>query len=292
MGKFAALVCLACICIPAIAHADGLQDAQQKFDAGQFPEAIKLISPELAKTKPTDEGGDRYPLLMLRAECLLRMNQRISAANNFELAVKCAPDLRAAAIARANSLLVKASPNNKYTPKQGKSEAIDILDPESRKRAFDALREDTFKTLKPKYEAAMNGNQLPPMFNVLPALLDVGYLEFASKGSAADTREDLQNMGRHARELMNSEIRRISHQINALDIASNTTEDYTRRGLFSNERKMVQDNIEYLKKIEQTARDARHRAQELGFDGRVWEPVIADAGDLADRAQAMLDIGN
>jgi hypothetical protein len=228
---------------------------------------------------------------MLRAECLIRINQRASAANNFELAVKCAPDVKSAALARANALLVKASPNNKYTPKGG-GEAIDILDPESRKRAFDALRNDTFKTVQPKYEDAMSGKSLVPMLNVLPSLLDVGYLEFAATGAATQTREDLKNMGVRARELMNSEIRRINYQVNSLDIASNTTENWTRRGLFSDERKRVEEDVTYLKKIEQTARDARRRATELGFDGSVWEPVIADSGDAAERAQALHDVGN
>ena len=84
----------------------------------------------------------------------------------------------------------------------------------------------------------------------------------------------------------------IGYQLNALEIASNSTQDYTRRRLFSNEQQSVQDSIDYLRKIEQTARNARRRARELGFDGTPWEPVIADAGDLADRAQALLNVGN
>jgi hypothetical protein len=133
---------------------------------------------------------------------------------------------------------------------------------------------------------------LTPMLNVLPSVLDIGYVEFAATGAATDTRNDLQAMGQRARDLINKEVRRISYQLNSLEIASNTTDNYTRRGLFSDERKSVEDDVEYLKKIEQTARDARRRAIELGFDGKAWEPVIADSADLADRAQALLNVGN
>jgi hypothetical protein len=274
-----------------ICRADALQDAQQLFDQGKYPEALRTIAPALSKLKPDDDSGQRYQFLMLRAECLLRQNQRISAGGSFDLAVKCAPDLKTAAIARANSLLLKQSPNNRYTPKAG-GEPIDILDPQSRAHAFDALRTDMAKTVQPKYQQAMDGTSLQPMLNVLPSLLDIGYLEFAATGSAAETRNDIQAMGQRARDLINSELRRMQHQINALEVAANSNDNYTRRGLFSDERTMVQEDIDYARKIGQTARDARRRAKELGFDGQAWEPVIADSDDLAERAQALLDVAN
>ena len=169
------------------ADSPDLQAAQQKFDAGQYPEALRLISAGLNGTKPDDATGQRYQWLMLRGECLLRINQRSAATNVFQVAVKCAPDVKSTAIARADALLVKASPSGKYIPKAG-GEPIDILDPDSRKNAFNALREDMTKTVQPKYQAAMDGTTLPPMMNVLPSVLDLGYLEYAATGSAPSRR--------------------------------------------------------------------------------------------------------
>src|SRR4051812_16303543 len=59
--------------------ASALDEAQQKADAGQYPEALKLIAGALNQTKSTDETAERYQLLMLRADCLLHINQRASA---------------------------------------------------------------------------------------------------------------------------------------------------------------------------------------------------------------------
>jgi hypothetical protein len=266
-----------------------LQDAQKKLDAGQYQDALRIISPLLASAG--DDNNVRYQLLMLRGEALLQLQQRLPAANAFDVAVKFAPDAKAKAAARANALLLRASPDNKYVPKAG-GEPIDILNPVSRKAAFVALRKDLLAAVTPKYTAALNSNSLVPMMNVLPSILDLAYLEFAADGSAPQTHNDLKAMGARARELMNGELRRIRYQLDALEAASNSTTDYGRRGLTSDERAMVQNNIEYVTKIGQTARDARRRAQALGYEGAAWEPVIADCDDLVDRAQAMLSVSN
>lgn len=99
-------------------------------------------------------------------------------------------------------------------------------------------------------------------------------------------------MGSRARELMSGELRRVRYHVSALELASNSTSDYVRRGLYSTERDAVQQDIDYVTKIGQTARDARRRAQELGYDGAAWESVIADCDDLVDRARALLSVSN
>lgn len=269
-----------------------VQEIRQKVDAKQYQDAQRQITTALSAIRSDDEGTDRFQLLMLRGECLLQTGQRASAVTAYELALRCAPDTRGAALARAHVLLLKASFNNQYKPKQGANTTpIDILDRESRKAAFAAMREDQAKTLAPGLRTAMQAHTLPPMLNVLQPLLDVGYLEYASKGSAEETRAELQSLGMRARELINADLRRIRRETSTLEIAANSAaSDYTRRGLFSQERTQAKETIEYLKKIEQTARDVRRRAIELGFDGSAWEPIIAESADVADRLQALLDV--
>jgi hypothetical protein len=266
-----------------------IQDVQKKMDAGKYQDALGLISPLLLSAG--DDNSARYQLLMLRGEALLQTQQRVPAANVFDVAAKFAPDARAASAARANVLLLRASPDNKYTPKSGGT-PIDILNPESRKEAFTALRADLAAALRPKYTAALKSDSLVPMMAVLPSVLDQAYLEFAADGSAPKTHEDLKAMGNRARELMNGELRRVQYHVRALELASNSTSDYERRGLYSNERDSLQQDIDYVTKIGQTARDARRRAQELGYEGAAWEPVIADCDDLIDRARALLSVSN
>src|SRR5436190_497403 len=269
---------------------DPISDAQQKLDAGQFKDAITVVTQALTRTRPDDDSAQRAQLLTIKGEALLRMGQTATAASTFDMAVKSAPDVRTAALARANGLLIRAASQGKYRPKSGGGQPIDIIDPESRKQAFAALREDLSRTVKPKMQSALNGKTLPPLLDVLPAVMDLGYLEYAATGSAPTARDDLKELGARARELMNSELRKLRHQIDVLEDASNSQDNWNRRGLFSNERNWLANQVPYLRKIETTARDARSRARELGFDGAVWEPIIADAGDQADRAQAMLDM--
>jgi tetratricopeptide (TPR) repeat protein len=276
--------------LTAAAQPDPVSDAQQKLDAGQFKDAITIVTQSLTRSRPDDDSAQRGQLLTIKGEALLRMGQTATAASTFDMAVKSAPDVRTAALARANSLLIRASSQGKYRPRTGGGQPIEIIDPESRKQAFAALREDLSRTVKPKMQAALNGNTLPPLLDVLPSVMDLGYLEYAANGSAPTARDDLKELGAHARDLMNSELRKLRHQIDVLEDASNSTDNWNRRGLFSNERKWLTDQLPYLRRIEKTARDARSRARELGFDGAAWEPIIADAGDQADRAQAMLDV--
>ena len=99
------------------ADSPAVQEARQRVESKQYTEALKVISQALTNSQPTDPSGDRYELLLLRGECLIQINQRPAAAAAFDMAFKSAPDSRAAAVARANALLVRAAPTGKYVPK-------------------------------------------------------------------------------------------------------------------------------------------------------------------------------
>jgi hypothetical protein len=284
----------ACALAPLCARAAddaAVRDAQQKFDAGQYPDALKVIAQALSKGTPTGESPERYQLLMLRGECLIRTGQRAPAAAAFDAANKSAPDVPSAALARANALLVRASPQNKYTPKDTANPPIDITSPDPRKIAFAFFREDQARIVQPKVDKALAGTTLPPMIEVLPSLLDVAYLEYAARGNAEQTKASLMALGARARELMKGELKRVRHEIDVLEEVSNTYDGSGRRGFYSNERTSLQASHDYVVQIEQAARQARRRVMDLGFDGAVWEPIIADAADLADLAQALLSAG-
>jgi tetratricopeptide (TPR) repeat protein len=280
------------LCVTALhAQTTSAEDVRARMDAKQYQEALKLIAPALTKVRTDDMTGQRFALLAMRGECLLQIGQYATAASAFETAVKSAPEIRAAAMARANALLIKGSQNGKYASKATPGAApIDIVNPESRRLAFAAIREDRIKPLQPRIDAAMNGTALNPMLELLNPVMDVGYFEFAANGNAAETKQILINFGARARELIQNEFKRLSREMDVMEDASNSTVDYTRRGLYSTERDALTQNVAYLQKIAQTARDARRRARELGMDGAAWEPIIADAQELIDNAQALLNV--
>jgi hypothetical protein len=280
------------------AQPDALAAARQKFDAGQYREVIQIVAKELAQNRDARGAAplpQRYDLLMLKAESFLRLDQRVNAADAFAQAQSSEADPKQAAVALANSLLARASPNNKYSPIQDKSiPPIDILNPESRKRAFDAMRADRMAVLAPKLAAAKTATALPPMFEVLKPLLEIASIETAATGSADQTRATLTDLGQHARDLINAELKRINIRLAALEDAANSIEAtgsyVSRPGLFSNEADEVAQFVQYLKQIDKTARDIRHQAQQLGYQAQAWEPISADCSDLIDRAQAMLSV--
>jgi hypothetical protein len=278
---------------------DALAAAKQAFDAGKYQDAVTTIARELARNLEVRNPGpspQRYQLLMLKGESFLRLNERISAADAFAQARTSAADPGQAAMAVANSLLARESPNNKYVSTRNRTAPpIDILDPASRKQAAAAMKDDRMAALEPKVAQAKTADMLPIMFEVLKPLLDVAALEYAATGSSDQTRATLAQLGSHARELINAELKRISYRLSALEDASNSVEGtgnlLSRRGLHSNEIDEVKETVQYLKQIEQTARDVRRLGQTMGLQTAAWEPIASDSADLIDRAQAMLSVG-
>jgi hypothetical protein len=269
-----------------------LPEAQAKFDAGEYRDALRLISQALSASQQQPE--QRYSLLMLRGETMLRLGERSSAIDAFRAAAEAKAGPKQTAIARATSALVRRSQNNKYRPMSAgaSAEPIDILDPTSRTKAFAALYADTQASNQPKVQQAMNATTLPPIVEVIQPLLDQGAMEYLATGSAPQTRQTLTELGDHARGLMNSELQRVSHRIDQLrDTAGSITGDqwgFGQRGLQIPEQRELQDLVTYVRQIQTTAQHARARARELDFDGSAWEPIISDAADLADRGEAVL----
>jgi hypothetical protein len=288
VGAHVAVVCL--LIASACASAQTPDEMKKQMDAGQYREALRSIGEALSKRKASDDQA-RYQLLMMRGECQLQLDQRADAASAFESAAKSAGNIVDAAMARANVVLIRASAGSKYAPKSG-GDAIDIKNAESRKQAYSTLRDDLLKANESKIQAAMHDNTLAPTMKILPTVLDIAYLEYASSGSAENTHTALKELGDHARSLMRAELNRLRRQANLAEDVSNSASYGGRRGLNTTERDGLQQSIDYVTQIAQTAREARRRARALGFDGSAWEPIIADADDLLELQKGVLAIAN
>lgn len=282
------LAILSALAITFGAWAQTAQDVQKKMASKEYRDALRMIADALTRRDAKDEKT-RYQLLMMRGECQLQLGQRMEAVSAFEGAAKSASNTAEAATARANIVLMKASPANKYMAKTGTAQ-IDILDPESRKQAFAALRDDLLSANQQKIDAAIHDDTLVPTMKILPTVLDIAYLEYATSGSAENTHTELKALGEHARSLMGAELSRIRHQTERAEDISNSPSNNGRRGLTSTERDELRKSIDYVTQISHTAREARRRAIDLGFDGAPWESIIADADDLLERQQGVLAI--
>jgi hypothetical protein len=129
------------------------------------------------------------------------------------------------------------------------------------------------------------------MLDLVPALADMYVLESATD-QPTKTSEVLRKFGVHARTLMQAEMNRIASRIDALgdmanswagtDTAFGTQVD--RRGLYTDERRELAEIIRYVGRIREAAQRARQITLSFGFPGENWDPVIADAASLIDRA--------
>jgi hypothetical protein len=294
-------VFLASIVFSALAQtsrsAANADDVQKLVDQAQYRPALQQIAKLLPQAQQSDPATQqqRYTLLMLRGECLLQLGERSYAVQAFDTAAREAQDPKSSATARATAVLVRRSTGAAYKPKGGKP--IDILASDSRKQAMAALDTDLAAAVQPKINAAINGNTLQPMIDLLPAMLDLDALECTATGAPGQTRKQLMAMGQRARELMNREIRRAGLRLDELVSLSESNwrgANYTvtgqtvRRNFTTPQLNEMQTMLAYIKQIDSTARQARQFAREMGLDGKPWEPVIADADDLIDRFNAVL----
>ena len=277
-------------------RADGVEDVRRLVDEGKYRDALKQISQQLGAKggKDATSSPDRYELLCLKGESLLRLGDRAMATSAFEQAARAASEPRAVATPRAMALLVKKSGGNRYKPKNGPAAGIDIVAPESRREAFAALYEEMSATLRPTLERALRGKTLPPMMDALPSLFDLASVEYASKGSADESRKILAEFGAHARGLMESELNRVRLRIESLDEVANTVafagDQLGRRGLHTNERNELRDLATYTKQIADTARKVRADVRQLGLEpNERWNAILAQAVEDAELARAVLE---
>ena len=92
-----------------------VEEAQRYLEDGNYASCLHKISKQLASSNEARPGtAERYELLMLRGECLLRMRQPAPAGAAYEAAATCMKirrDIARVATATAMAVLVKASPD-------------------------------------------------------------------------------------------------------------------------------------------------------------------------------------
>src|SRR5688572_12344043 len=93
----AAILCLgarterACAADPGAS--DAIAESQKAFDTGDYRGAQRVISKALSLAAPEPTPDQRYQLLMLRGECLLRLGERVYAHDAFDAATNATTDI-------------------------------------------------------------------------------------------------------------------------------------------------------------------------------------------------------
>lgn len=306
-----AVVCLAAwtfALAPAPPAPPSIGEAQADFASGDYAGCLRKISSLLGTRQVKPGSPERYDLLVLRGECMLRLKQRAAAQEAFGAAamvMKNRQDLPRVAAAKGMSVLVKESPGLTYKPgrksnDQGASSpadaAIDIVNPDSRKVAFQALYQDKAAELAPVIAKAMQDKSLVPINSLLPDAWELYTADFCAKGDAARTEDTLVALGAHARTLMGDELNgliarreELRHLATEPTVSGIGNQSISYRGLNSHERKELADMADQLMKIQRTAEDARRISRALGSTGENWDGLLADCAVARDVAQQAYD---
>jgi hypothetical protein len=294
---------------PAPVASPSVADAQAKFAAGDYHASLRIIARLLSSNLVKPDTPERYDLFMLRGECMLRLKQRIAAQEAFDAAsrvMKQRQDVDRVACANAMAALVKASGGLEYKPALKVNDrgtiapaaaGIDIVEPESRKRAMTALYEDKAAELAPDIANALSAKSLVPIHGMLPAAWELYSLEYAATGKAEKTETQLKELGSHARTLISGELDRLTTRLDELrTLASEPTlggigggRNIGYRGLSSPERKEIEDMADYLVKIQRSCENARRIARTLGGTSEYWDALLADCAVARDVAQQAFD---
>lgn len=283
-----------------------LADARAEFDAGQFRPCLQKISGALASPEAKSDPQTRYDLLMLRGEAMLRLGERRMAADAFRSAanvLKQKDDRKRLADATATALLVDAAHRTDhgttYTPAGDASEPIDIIEPDSRKRAQAALFADALVANRPKIDQALRAATLVRIQELLPILRNLYTMELAATGDAAQTMPLARALGQHARDLIAGEFSRISERLDSIALAAADamfvvspgapSEVLALRGLNSRERDELHGLADALAKAEHVAQQGRWISRQTDGPTEAWEALLADCSELKSRAQQLWD---
>lgn len=272
--------------------------AQADFDKGDYRGCLGKISKLLTTGAYKSDSPERYDLLMLRGESLLRLKQRQGAQAAFEAATKMMrkqEDVQRAAAATALVVMVKAStPALTYQQKKG-GDAVDIIEPISRQKAMGRLMEDLRAKVRPDFQKAINDDSLVPTHNLLRPAWELYSVEMAATGDTALTSEKLQELGAHARKLIAAELTALNRRLDQLeDLAGEPVGgDYGYgggvRGLRTEERNELERSAKDLVQVEETIQNGRRIARLFGRSGENWDALLAECSVARDSAQRAYD---
>jgi hypothetical protein len=195
---------------PAADTPIGPTSSFQALEAGvankQYRDVLLAISRILSLPESQKPTFDRYPYLMLRAECALQLKNASLAETTLEAALKATPGKDEKAIAQATDLLIKHSTGFKYLPQHTTDKdlkrGVDILDKTSRQLAFAAMLDDQMAAVALQVKQAMASKSLVVIVNAATVIAPLPALEFAATGKRDRTAAAYAELGKHAQELM------------------------------------------------------------------------------------------
>lgn len=205
--RFALLFCcVAIFAIGATQDASSLSSDQlhQLFSQGNYTETLKQVRIVLAQ--PDQSTVDRFDLLKLKGEVLLRTKSDSEAADAYRDAAKAAKSEDDASLARDGTALAAIACRilHAQNTRQGRrSNAAYGRDQRHRgrfaKTHFAAMLDDQMQTQAHAIDAAKKATTLPPIIELAPSLRNLEDLERAANGSTEKSGATVKSVADHAK---------------------------------------------------------------------------------------------
>jgi hypothetical protein len=281
-----------------------MDELHQMYDSGDYRTAVQQIARVMRLRGAPAQPYDRDALQLLRGQTLLAMEDPRAAKRAFEEAQKSAQSDIAM---RAHGYLALISRSKKaiYTKRTGDKAEINIADPKTQTDAFLAVLDDELPSFQSEATTAAKADNLNPSIALVPKLLDLAGVEYAATGKNERVQSIAKEVGEHARELIEKELTTQDQRITAIEKMANQLIDtggyvrrgrggwwnsgVTRRGLVSDERESLYQLIEYLEKIEETAKRGQTGAKAVQGDAEAWDAVTQHAQQVKAHAQSVLE---
>jgi hypothetical protein len=286
----------------------------------QYAPALQKITAALALKGPAAKSVDRYQLFMLKGECLLQTKATRLALDAYAAAIKEAASDHDRSLAEAHETLVKESKGFAYTPKALSAAApasanvpkprpapIDILDLNSRKKAFAALLADELAANDAKIKAAKVGKALPPIAALFAPLSKMEGIELASSndsaGEAVKVKAVRGELIDAAKKIVAEALRGMSKRLSEIDKSANTfvefyqesidafarpvmTRMYKKKGLTDPQ---TQELTQTSATCDKLAPALTELAKGLGAQEKTFEPFSEEAARIRKEVDRVLD---
>jgi hypothetical protein len=273
-----------------------MDDLHQMYDNADYQAAVQQIARVLRLRGQAAQPYDRDALLLLRGKTLLALDDPRAAKRAFDEAQK-SQQSDIAMTAHGYVTLLNRSKLSVYTKRSGDKAQISIADPKNQVEAFAALLDDELPAFQKEAAAAAKADNLNPAIALVPKMLDLAGVDFAATGKCERIEPIAKEVGARARELIQNELTAQEQKISAIERMADQLIDtggvagrgtrrgggwwnggVTRRGLVSNEREDLYQLVEYLQKVEDTAKRGQSVAHAVKGETAAWDALVQQAG--------------
>ncbi len=275
---------------------------RELYTAGQYHPCLQQISRLLFLKGAPATGVDRPSLLLLRGDCLVKLQDSRAAIKAYKDAETAAADDPPTALrARGGALILQNCRGLTYQPPGGQS--IDVTTDDGWKQAAAAIFDATWQSSQDALRAAQTAQDIAPIFQVVPRITDLFALANVSGVDRTQLVTLTRSIGQRGREIILRVLAQQSAatanvQQNADVILSTTIGPTTwgwgsgitvRQGLSTPDRNTLSNIIDVCSQAYSVAVQGREAAFLVGGNEGKWQDVVDQAAKVRDQAQNVLD---